>query len=51
MLAVLIVVAAVLVVAVVYLFFFTKTDARSEEPDHGVGTVDLTPPGGGQPGG
>ncbi len=50
MLPVLIVIAAVLAVAVVCLFFFTKSDARSEEPDRGVGTVDLTPPGG-PPGG
>ncbi len=50
MLSVLIIVAAVLTVAVVYLFFFTNSDARGDEPDHGVGTVDLTPPGG-PPGG
>ncbi len=45
MLTVLIVIAAVLTFAVAYLFFFTKSDGRNQEPDHGVGTVDLTPPG------
>ncbi len=50
MLSVLIVFGAVLTVAVAYLFFFTNSDARGEEPDHGGGTVDVTPPGG-PPGG
>ncbi len=50
MLTVLIVIAAVLTVAGAYLFFFTKSAAPSEEPDHGCGTVDLPPPGG-PPGG